>query len=88
MYISIISNDMRLMYIIEVLIDMVKAAVASFRSLCTYLLLAMTATRLMYIIEVLIDMVKALLESVLGYNFEHDKQLAFGWLFIIAFTPY
>ena len=25
------------------------------------------------------------LESVLGYNFEHNKQLAFGWLFIIAF---
>ena len=24
------------------------------------------------------------LESVLGYNFEHNKQLAFGWLFIIA----
>ena len=23
-----------------------------------------------------------------GYNFEHDKQLAFGWLFIIAATPY
>ena len=28
------------------------------------------------------------LESVLGYKFEHCKQLAFGWLFIIAFTPY
>ena len=28
------------------------------------------------------------LESVLGYNFEHNKQLAFGWLFIIAPTPY
>ena len=26
------------------------------------------------------------LQSVLGYNFEHDKQLAFGWLFFIA--PY
>ena len=25
------------------------------------------------------------LESVLGYNFEHNKQLAFSWLFIIAF---
>ena len=25
------------------------------------------------------------LESVLGHNFEHNKQLAFGWLFIIAF---
>ena len=25
------------------------------------------------------------LELVLGYNFEHNKQLAFGWLFIIAF---
>ena len=25
------------------------------------------------------------LESVLGYNFEHNKQLAFDWLFIIAF---
>ena len=26
-----------------------------------------------------------MLESVLGYNFEHNKQLALGWLFIIAF---
>ena len=26
------------------------------------------------------------LELVLGYNFEHNKQLAFDWLFIIA--PY
>ena len=25
-----------------------------------------------------------MLESVLGYNIEHNKQLAFGWLFIIA----
>ena len=25
------------------------------------------------------------LESVLGYNFGHNKQLAFGWLFIISF---
>ena len=24
------------------------------------------------------------LETVLVYNFEHNKQLAFGWLFIIA----
>ena len=24
------------------------------------------------------------LESVLSYNFEHNKQLAFGWLFITA----
>ena len=24
------------------------------------------------------------MESVLGYNFEHNKQLAFGWLFIIC----
>ena len=28
------------------------------------------------------------LESVLGYNFKHNKQLAFGSLFIIApYTP-
>ena len=25
-----------------------------------------------------------MLESVLGHNFEHNKQLTFGWLFIIA----
>ena len=28
------------------------------------------------------------IKKTLGYNFEHDKQLAFGWLFIIAPTPY
>ena len=27
---------------------------------------------------------KYVLESILGYNFEHNKQLAFAWLFIIA----
>ena len=28
------------------------------------------------------------LESVLGYNFEHDKPLAFGWLFLLLTTAY
>ena len=36
--------------------------------------------------EIIILLFSAKVKNKL-YNFEHDKQLAFGWLFIIAFTP-
>ena len=55
--------------------------------LSEFYLIPFVITRPTYKIE-FVSVKGYILESVLGYNFEHDKQLAFGWLFIIAFTPY
>ena len=58
-----------------IFLNMVLAMWISTRLLCQFVVLNLSVSR--YV-----------LESVLGYNFGHDKQLAFCWLFIIVSTPY